>query len=86
MANSQEPDYGKRTRSPNRRRTIGFLNASGLQFFHVAWRGIAEVTREHNVNAVSFVGQYVRDTKGRTGRAGSMRFSFRVLVNGIGKE
>ncbi len=64
MANNQEPDYRKRTRSPNGRPTIGFLNASGLQFFHLAWRGVADVAREHNINAISFVGQYVRDTKG----------------------
>ena len=40
------------------------MNASGLQFFHQAWRGVADVAREHNVNAISFVGQYVRDTQG----------------------
>ncbi|MGD9046899.1 MAG: hypothetical protein PVF77_02500, partial [Anaerolineae bacterium] len=64
MANNQEPDCRERTRSPNGRPTIGFLNASGLQFFHLAWRGVADVAREHNINAISFVGQYVRDTKG----------------------
>jgi len=59
----KKPDNEKPTTSPNGRPTIGFLNASGLQFFHLAWRGIADVAREHNVNAISFVGQYVRDTK-----------------------
>ena len=64
MAKNQKPDNKKHTKSPNGRPTIGFLNASGLQFFHLAWRGVADVAREHNINAISFVGQYVRDTKG----------------------
>ena len=64
MAKNQNPDNNKHTRSPNGRPTIGFLNASGLQFFHQAWRGVADVAREHNVNAISFVGEYVRDTRG----------------------
>lgn len=64
MTKHQKPDNLKHTNSPNERPTIGFLNASGLEFFHQAWRGVADVAREHNVNAISFVGQYVRDTKG----------------------
>ena len=63
MVKHPKPDNKKRTRSPNGRPTIGFLNASGLQFFHMAWRGVADVAREHNINAISFVGQYVRDTR-----------------------
>lgn len=51
------------TKSPNGYPTIGFLNASGLQFFHQVWNGVADVARENNVNAISFVGQYVRDTR-----------------------
>ncbi len=64
MAKNQKLDNKKHAKSPNGRPTIGFLNASGLQFFHLAWRGIADVAREHNINAISFLGQYVRDTKG----------------------
>jgi signal transduction histidine kinase/DNA-binding LacI/PurR family transcriptional regulator/AraC-like DNA-binding protein len=64
MAKHQKPDNKKHARTPNGRPTIGFLNASGLQFFHQAWRGVADVAREHNINAISFIGQYVRDTKG----------------------
>ena len=56
-------DNKNQTKSPNGRPTIGFLNASGLEFFHQAWRGVAEVARENDINAISFVGQYVRDTK-----------------------
>jgi signal transduction histidine kinase/DNA-binding LacI/PurR family transcriptional regulator/CheY-like chemotaxis protein len=64
MTKNRNPDSRKHTGSPNGRPTIGFLNASDLQFFHLAWRGVADVAREHNINAISFVGQYVRDTKG----------------------
>jgi len=63
MAKNQKSGNNKPTRSPNGRPTIGFINASGLQFFHQAWRGVADVAREHNVNAISFVGEYVQDTK-----------------------
>jgi len=64
MVKHQKPDNNIHTDSPNRRPTIGFINASGLQFFHQAWRGVADVAREHNVNAISFIGEYVHDTKG----------------------
>jgi len=57
------PNTMRLTTFQNRRLTIGFLNASGLQFFHSAWRGVADVAREHDINAISFIGQYVRDTK-----------------------
>ena len=64
MGKHQKPVFKKHTNSPNGRPTIGFLNASGLQFFHQAWRGMADVAREHNINAVNFIGQYVQDTQG----------------------
>ena len=64
MLKHKKPESGRRTKSPNGYPTIGFLNASGFNFFHQAWCGIADVAREHNINAISFVGQYVRDTKG----------------------
>lgn len=64
MEKKKQPVGQKQTKSANGRPTIGFLNASGLQFFHRAWCGVADVAREHNINAISFVGQYVRDTKG----------------------
>lgn len=61
---NQKPGIKNQTDSPNGCPTIGFLNASGLEFFHQAWRGVADVAAEHNVNAISFIGQYVQDTKG----------------------
>jgi signal transduction histidine kinase/DNA-binding LacI/PurR family transcriptional regulator/AraC-like DNA-binding protein len=64
MAKQQKSDNKKHTKSPNGRPTIGFLNASGLQFYHLAWRGVTDVAREQNANTISYVGQYVRDTKG----------------------
>jgi signal transduction histidine kinase/DNA-binding LacI/PurR family transcriptional regulator/AraC-like DNA-binding protein len=64
MVKHQKPKIKKHIKSSNGRPTIGFLNASGLQFYHLAWRGVADVARDHTVNAISFVGQYVRDTKG----------------------
>jgi len=53
-------------KSPNKRPTIGFLNANaaGIPFFHLAWRGVADVAGEHDVNAIGFVGEYVRDPTG----------------------
>jgi len=60
-----EPDNNKPIRSPiGGCPTIGFLTASRDQFFHLMWCGIADVAREQNVNAISFVGQYVRDPEG----------------------
>jgi len=60
----KQPASQKQTKSANGRPTIGFLNASFLQFFHMAWCGVADVAKEHNINAINFVGQYVRDPKG----------------------
>jgi DNA-binding LacI/PurR family transcriptional regulator len=63
MPSTQQPAKNTSAPLPNGRLTIGFLNASGLQFFHQAWRGVADVAREHHVNAIGFVGEYVRDTR-----------------------
>ena len=69
MKKKIQPASQKQTKSANGRPTIGFLNASGLQFFHLAWCGISDVAREHNINAISFVGQYMRDPKGFNAQA-----------------
>ena len=64
MTKSQKPDDKKHTRWPNGRPTIGFLAGYRGQFFHLAWCGVADVAREHNINAICFVGQYVRAAEG----------------------
>ena len=66
---AQKPDNKKNANLPKKRPTIGFLNASGQKFFHQAWRGVADVARERNINSISFVGEYLRDTKGFNAQA-----------------
>jgi hypothetical protein len=79
MTENQASDSKRHTSSPNGRPTIGFLNASGFQFNHQSWRGVADVASEHNVNAISFVGEYVRDTR-------DFRAQANILYDLVGAE
>jgi hypothetical protein len=64
MSKNKRQNHKNQATSASDRPTIGFLNASGIPFFHMAWHGVADVAREHNINAISFVGQYMRHTQG----------------------
>jgi PAS domain S-box-containing protein len=64
MTENQKPDYKKRTRWPNSCSTIGFLTGFREQYSFQMWCGIADAAREHNIKAISFVGQNVYSPEG----------------------